>query len=138
MAGKTVAEESSAEERAERLWNVLRPAVVEAVRKNSPRAGIKFDEIEESSAAAGDALARLLMEEGVLSFPAATDAELEEAKQEALKKADPNLAARFKPEELRVVRMRQERTLKTMRGPVRCRREYLYFPDVNVGLFPPR
>jgi hypothetical protein len=126
------------EAKARRIMQALEPIVAEAVRNNSPRPGIKFDDIEANSAAAADAVARALMESAVLDFAPATDEEVEEAKREALKKAEPELASKFKPEELRVVRMKQERTLKTPRGPVRCRREYLHFPDLRVGLFPPR
>ena len=78
------------------------------------------------------------MEAGVLEFARATDEEVAEARTRALKEAKPELASKFKPEDLRLVRMKQDRTMKTKRGPVRCRREYLYFPDLAVGIFPPR
>ena len=130
--------ELSAEEKAERLWNALKPMVARAIEANNVRRGAKFNDIEANSAAVGDAVARLVMEANSLEFGRATDEEVAEARIEALKKADPELASRFKPEDLRLVRQMRERTLKTKRGPVRCRREYLYFPDLRVGLFPPR
>ncbi len=130
--------ELSAEEKAERLWRAIKPMVARAIEDNNVRRGAKFDDIEANSAAVGDALARVLMEATSLEFARATDEEADEARSEALKKADPELAAKFKPEDLRIVRQMRERTLKTERGPVRCRREYLYFPDLKVGIFPPR
>jgi hypothetical protein len=128
----------SAEEKAERLWNAIRPMVARAIEANDVRGGAKMNDIEANSAAAGDALARALMEAGVLEFGRATEEEVAEARSEALKRAAPEVASKFKPEDLRVVRQMRERTLRAKRGPVRCRREYLYFPDLAVGLFPPR
>ncbi len=130
--------EVSAEEKAERLWSAIKPMVARAIEKNNIRRGAKMNDIEANSAALGDALARLVMEMNSLEFGRATGEEVAEARSEALKKADPELASKFKPEDLRLVRQMRQRTLKTKRGPVRCRREYLYFPDLAVGLFPPR
>ncbi len=128
----------SAEEKAERLWSAIKPMVARAIEANNVRRGAKMNDIEANSAAVGDVVARALMETGVLDFGRATDEEVAEAKREALKKAEPEVASKFKPEDLRVVRQMRERTLRTKRGPVRCSREYLYFPDLAVGLFPPR
>ncbi len=128
----------SAEEKAERLLNAIKPMVAEAIAKNNIRGGAKFNDIEGNSAAAGDVVARALMEAASLEFGRATDEEVEGARREALAKAEPEVASKFKPEDLRVVRQMRERTLRTKRGPVRCRREHLYFPDLAVGLFPPR
>ncbi len=128
----------SAEEKAERLLNAIRPMVARAIEANNIRRGAKMSDIEANSAAAGDAVARALMEAGCLDFGRATDEEVEQAKREALKKAEPDVASKSKAEDLRVVRQMRERTLRTKRGPVRCRREYLYFPDLRVGLLPPR
>ncbi len=137
-AGGSELREVSAEEKAERLLRAIRPIVARAIEANNVRRGAKFNDIEANSAAAGDALARALMEAGVLEFGRASDEEVAEARAGALKKADPEVASKFKPEDLRVVRQMRERTLRAKRGPVRCRREYLYFPDLAVGLFPPR
>jgi hypothetical protein len=128
----------SAEEKAERLLRAIRPMVARAIEANNVRRGAKMSNIEANSAAVGDVLARALMEAGVLDFGRATDEEVAEARGEALKKADAEVAAKFRPKDLRVVRQMRERTLRTKRGPVRCSREYLYFPDLAVGLFPPR
>ena len=136
--GKSGLRGLSAEEKAERLLDALKPMVARAVTANNIRAGAKFNGIEANSAAVGDAVARALMEASALEFARATDEEVAEAREEALAKADPDLAAKFKPEDLRVVRQMKERALRTKRGPVRYKREYLHFPDLKVGLFPPR
>lgn len=130
--------QATVEQRVERLFAAMRPIITEAIRKNNPRSGIKFNDMEATSASAGDALARMLMEQGLLEFGRATDEEVAEAREAAVAKADPDVAAGRRPEDLKMTRMKQDRTLKTMRGPVRCRREYLYFPDLKVGVFPPR
>ncbi len=127
-----------AQDKTDRILSAIRPTVARAIEANNIRRGAKFNDIEGNSAAVGDALARLVMEANSLEFGRATDEEVAEARIEALKKADPELAAKFKPEDLRLVRQMRERTLHTKRGPVRCRREYLYFPDLKVGIFPPR
>jgi hypothetical protein len=63
---------------------------------------------------------------------------MEDARGEALKKADPVLTTGRKSEELRVKRIPgKERSVKTARGEVRYAREYVYFPDLKVGIFPP-
>lgn len=130
--------ELSAEEKAERLLNAVKPMVARAIENNNIRRGAKFNDIEANSAAVGDALARVMMEAAPLEFGRAGDEEVAEARTEALAKAKPELAAKFQPEDLRLVRQMRERKLRTKRGPVRCSREYLYFPDLKVGLFPPR
>lgn len=131
-------EDATLEQRFDRFVAAVRPIVMEAMKRNDPRSGIKFNDMEATSASAGDAVARMLMEEGLLRFGRATDGEVAEARRAAVAKALPELAAGQRPEDARMTRMEQVRTLKTMRGPVRCRREYLYFPDLAVGVFPPR
>ena len=131
-------QEISAEERADRLWNALRPMVAQAIEKNNIRRGAKFNDIEGNSAAVGDVVARALMEAAAVEFGRATDAEVEEARREALAQAAPELVEKLGGRRPRVVRDMRERTIRTARGPVRLRREYLYFPDLRVGIFPPR
>ncbi len=132
----------SVEEKAERVWSAIKPMVARAIEKNNIRGGAKLDDLEANSGAVGDALrralTRALMETGILEFARATDEEVAETRTQALKKAKLEVASKFKPEDLRVVQMNRVRTMKTKRGPVRCRREYLYFPDLAVGIFPPR
>ena len=131
-------EQLSAEEKAERLWNAVRPIVADAIKRNNIRRGAKMNDIEANSAAVGDLVARAPMEATSLEFGRATDQEVEEARREALAKAEPELVSRLGAKEPRLVRQMRGRTLKTERGPVRLRREHLYFPDLRVGLFPPR
>jgi hypothetical protein len=130
----------TAEDEADRIYQEMRPALVEMIEKNDPAvAALTFNDIEANSAAVGDLLAKLLMRRAIEKQPAATDEEIEQAKREAVKKADPNLASGRKPAELRTKRIPgRERGIKTARGEIRYAREYAYFPDLKVGVFPPR
>jgi hypothetical protein len=131
---------SSASKRADALYTKLKPHIIDMIEKNDPAvSGLDFNQIEANSAAVGDLLAKAAMLDALASQPPATDAEIAEARQEALKKADPNLAAEKKTGDLRMTRMQdRERGIKTARGEIRYAREYLYFPDLSVGIFPPR
>jgi hypothetical protein len=130
----------SASKRADALYTKLKPHIVEMIEKNDPAvAGLDFNQIEANSAAVGDLLAKAAMLEALASQPPVTDAEVGEARREALKKADPNLATGKKPGDLRMTRMQGKgRGIKTARGEIGYAREYLYFPDLKVGIFPPR
>ena len=140
MAGRCVAGLAGppAQDKTDRILSAIRPMVAEAIEKNNIRRGAKMNDIEANSAGVGDAIARALMEATSLEFGRATDEEVEEARREALAKAEPELVSKLGAKEPRLVRQMRERTLKTKRGPVRCRREHLYFPDLAVGIFPPR
>ncbi len=131
---------SSASKRADELCRKLKPHIVEMIEKNDPTvAGLDFNQIEANSAAVGDLLAKAAMLEALAAQPPASDAEIALARQEALKRADPNLAAGKRPEQLRMTRMqKKERGIKTARGEIRYARQYLHFPDLSVGVFPPR
>jgi hypothetical protein len=109
------------------------------VERNDPSVeNLSFDDIEANSAAAGDLLARAMMLRALARQPATTDAEVEAAQREALRKADPQLAADRSPGKLRMKRRRDRpRRLGTIRGEIAFPREYLYFPDLEVGVFPP-
>jgi hypothetical protein len=129
----------AAEDTADRIYREIKPRLIEMIERNDPAvAGLTFNDIEANSAAVGDLLAKLLMQRAVGKQPPPTDEEMEDARREALKKADPVLTTGRKPEELRVKRIPgKERSVKTARGEVRYAREYLYFPDLKVGIFPP-
>ncbi len=131
---------SSASKRADALCKRLKPHIIEMIEKNDPTvAGLDFNKIEANSAAVGDLLAKAAMLEALAAQPPATDAEVAEARREALKKADPNLSAGKKPGDLHMTRMQEKgRGIKTARGEIRYARQYLYFPDLSVGIFPPR
>ena len=132
-------EKKTAEEEADEVIRDIRPRLMEMIERNDPGvANLKFSDIEGNSAAVGDLLSKLLMQRALDKQPPASEEEAGEARREALRKADPNLAAGKKPEELHVIRMKgKECRLKTVRGEVRCSREYLYFPELRLGLFPP-
>jgi uncharacterized protein (UPF0218 family) len=125
--------------RAEALWQELRPQVATALEKMSPaQVGLTFDEIEAQSASVGDLIARVLMHEAVSRQAAVSEAEVERAKQAALSEAG-SLAGKLRAAALKVKRVRDKPcTLATVRGPVPLEREYLYFPELNTGVFPPR
>ena len=127
-------------EKAEAVLLKMKPVVAEMFEKLGPaNREVSFDEIESAGGARGDLLGRLLMQEVVAAQDTATDLEIEQARIEALKRAAPELSKKFKPSDLRLVRMRdKKRTLKTARGEVSLQREYLYFPDLKIGIFPPR
>ena len=129
----------AAEDAADRICLEIKPRLIEMIERNDPAvAGLTFNDIEATSAAVGDLLAKLLMQRAVEKQRAPTDKEIGDARREALKKADPILTTGKKPEELRVKRIAgKERAVKTARGEVRYAREYVYFPDLKVGVFPP-
>jgi hypothetical protein len=125
--------------RAEALWQELKPQVAAALEKMSPaQVGLTFDQIEAQSASVGDLIARVLMHNAVSRQPAMSEAEVERAKATALSQAG-SLAGKLCVQELKVKRVRDKScTLATVRGPVPLEREYLYFPELNTGIFPPR
>ena len=121
------------------LFEAIRPAVIEMVEKNDPSVeGLKFSDIEGNSAAAGDLLARLMMEQAVSVQPELTAEGIERARRraalvEGLPLNDPNV------EGVRTHRKgRKRKRIKTIRGEIEIEREYVHFPDLGSGLFPPR
>jgi Trk K+ transport system NAD-binding subunit len=129
--------QSTAEERAEALWKRMKPKVLEAVAKHSPeRTDLKFDEIESNSASVGDLVARMLMQEALKEQAATTQTDIERARESL---SDEARAVGKTPEQLRLTRIPDKPCeLGTVRGPVPHLREYLYFPELQRGLFPPR
>ena len=68
--------------RVRELFEAVRPAITEMVEKNDPSVeGLKFSDIEDNSAAAGDLLARLMMEQAVRIQPEPTAEEIERARR---------------------------------------------------------
>ena len=125
--------------RARDLCRELQPFLAEMIERHDPSVeGLTFDDIEANSAAAGDLLARLMMLRALAGQPRATEAEIEAARRAALRRADPGLATGKSPEGLRMKRRRDKpRRLGTIRGEIEFSREYLYFPDLKTGVFPP-
>ena len=123
--------------RVREILDAVRSAITEVVEKNDPSAeGLKFSDIEGNSAAAGDLLARMLMEQAVSIQPEPTAEEVERARRraelvEGLPLHDPNV------ETVRAHRKgRKRRSIKTIRGEIEIEREYVHFPDLGSGLFP--
>jgi len=129
--------ERTAEERVDALWVRMRAKVIEAVKKHSSqRTDLKFDEIESNSASIGDLMARMLIEEALKGQGKATEAEIEAARQSLAQEA---LAIGKTPDQLRMTRMpARDCEVGTVRGLVRHQCEYLYFPELKRGIFPPR
>lgn len=127
----------TAEERVDALWARMRVQVVEVVEKHSlERADLKFDEIESNSASVGDLIARLLIQEALKEQAAATATEIEAARQSLTEEAR---TVGKTPTQLRMTRIPDRKCeVGTVRGPVPHQREYLYFPELKRGVFPPR
>ena len=125
--------------RVRELFEAVRPAVTAMAEKNDPSVeGLSFSDIEANSAAAGDLLARLMMEQAVAVQPEPTAEEIERARRraelvEGLPLVESDTAG------VRAHRKGLKRKcLKTIRGEIEMEREYVYFPDLGSGLFPPR
>ena len=72
----------------------LVPALAELIENHDPCVkDLDFNQIEASSAAIGDVLARLLMQQAIAQRPAATESEVQTAYAQALKKAGVTPAA---------------------------------------------
>jgi hypothetical protein len=99
---------------------------------------LSFDDIEGNSAAAGDLVARAMMLRALARQAEPTKTEIAAARRDALRRADPDIAAGKSPGALKMKRRRDRpRRLGTIRGEIVFPREYLYFPDLKVGVFPP-
>jgi hypothetical protein len=127
----------SAEARAEALWHRIKPQVVAAMQKHSPeRKDLKFDELESNSAGVGDLVARALVQEGLQQQPGTSAADIAAVRESLSREA---AGVGKSPEKLRVTRIPDKTCeLATVRGPVPHSREYLYFPELETGIFPPR
>ena len=128
---------SPMQDRAEAFWRRVKPQVLEVLERHCPeRTDLKFDEIESNSASVGDLIARMLMQEALKQQAAASDAEISAARQELAQQA---AGIGKSPEDLRLTRIPDKPCeLSTLRGPVPLTREYLYFPELKTGVFPPR
>lgn len=126
--------------KAEELCKKMLPQIAEAFERHGPsRTDLKFAEIEANSAAVGDAMARMLMHEALkMQAPPRPD-EVSAARQEALATAPPDVATGLTAQDLRLTHIPDKPCeLHTARGPVPYAREYLYFPQAQTGIFPPR
>jgi hypothetical protein len=130
----------AAKRRAKTLCAKLEPLLAEAIERNDPAVqGLSFDDIEANSASAGDAVSRYLMVEALLAQPSPTEEEIAEARRTVLKDAGSDRAIEKSADKLRMTTQnRKRRRLRTVRGEIEYERDYLYFPELGRGIFPPR
>jgi hypothetical protein len=99
------------------------------IDRNDPSvAGLTFSDIEANSAAVGDLLAKLMMLRALAEQPPATDEEVAAIRRKVRKSADPAMTRQ----------KGKRRRIKTVRGEITFERDYLHFPELGTGLFPPR
>lgn len=124
---------------AEALMLELKPTLAEMIERNDPAVkNLNFNDIEANAAAVGDLLAKLMMLRAVKQQPPATAGEEAAAREAAVRKAQPQRGVQRKPAELQMTRIPDRpRKLKTARGEIAFSREYLYFPELKTGVFPP-
>lgn len=127
---------TTAEQQADELLTSIRPLVVEMIERFGPEhRDITFSQIESDAASRGDLLARELMKRVLARQGQATGSEVQAARASVSAAAETKGAA----EPTRMTRMPDKpRRLKTIRGEIDYCREYLYFPDAQSGVFPPR
>jgi hypothetical protein len=127
-------------QQADQLWARLKPLVAAALQHNSAiNQGVKFDDIEARSVSVGDLLARLLMETSLTAQAAGQAGQAEQTAREAVREKAAAQPVPADPASLQITRMKaRPAVVKTARGEVRYRRDYLYFPELHSGVFPPR
>ena len=123
---------------AEALMQELKPALARMIERNDPTIkGLSFNDIEGNAAAAGDLLAKLMMVRALERQGPLTVAEEQAAREEAWAKADPDKRTR-PAADLQMTRIpKRRRKLKTARGEITFARDYLHFPELGTGVFPP-
>lgn len=124
-----VNESQSAEQKADAFLSRFRPAIVEMIKRyDASNRAVRFDDIEADAASRGDSVARELMLLMLKQQGQATPAEIEHARS----------SARSPSERANMTRIYgKPRKLKTVRGEIEYKRDYLYFPDDRKGIFPP-
>lgn len=126
--------------RADEIYARLKPHLAEMIDRNDPSvAGLTFSDIEANSAATGDLLAKLMMLRALAEQPPATDEEVAAIRRKVRKGADPDRAPHKTAPMLNMTRQKgKRRRIKTVRGEITFERDYLHFPELGTGLFPPR
>jgi hypothetical protein len=122
---------------AEALMQELKPALAEMIERCDPAIqGLSFNDIEGHAAAAGDLLAKLMMVRTLEQQAEVTVAEEKAARELAVQKA--GLQGSCDAAQLQMTHAgKRRRKLKTARGEITFSREYLYFPELKAGIFPP-
>ena len=125
---------------ADELFADLKPHLADMIDNNDPSVlDLTFSDIEANSAAVGDLLAKLMMLRALAEQPPATDEELAAMRRKVRKSADPDKAAHKTAAALNMTRQKgKRRKIKTVRGEITFERDYLHFPELGSGLFPPR
>lgn len=128
--GVSITSESlSPEQRADELLSQFKPCVVEMIKRyEASNRAVRFDDIEADAARRGDLLARELMLCMLKQQGRATPGEVERVRAEVAEVC-PGLNMTRIPD--------KPRTLKTVRGEIEYKREYLHFPQAGKGVFPP-
>jgi hypothetical protein len=120
----------SAEQQADVFLSQFKPCIVEMIQRyDASNRAVRFDDIEADAASRGDSVARELMLLMLKRQGKATPTEIEQARSSAGPSSERSNMTRIygKP-----------RKLKTVRGAIEYKRDYLYFPDAHKGIFPPR
>lgn len=117
----------------------LVPILAEMIEQRDPCVeGLDFNQIEANSAAIGDCLARALMQRALHRQADAKPMDEQAARRLALERSSPKLRSQLRAEDLQIKRIKdRRRKLKTARGEVEFGRTYLYFPELQSGIFPP-
>ena len=125
---------------AESIWNRLKPMVVDALQRNSAiNQGVKFDDIEARSCSVGDLVARVLMETAAENQAAEIAGQAAAIARQAVSEKAKTEGVTVAPSALHVTCMKDRTArLKTARGEIEYQRDYLYFPELKSGVFPPR
>jgi hypothetical protein len=139
MEPKQLQPSAAALAEAEALMQDLKPALAEMIERCDPAVqNLSFNDIEGHAAAVGDLLAKLSMVRLLERQPAITPTEERVAREVAFHKAGPDKQTR-PPADLQMTHIpKRRRKLKTVRGEITFARDYLYFPELETGVFPPR
>jgi hypothetical protein len=123
---------------AEALMQELKPTLARMIERSDPAVQkLNFNDLEGNAAATGDLLAKLMLVRGLERQPPITPAEEQAAREAALCKVAPQKQKRA-PADLQMTRIpKHRRKLKTARGEITFARDYLYFPELGTGVFPP-
>lgn len=136
---KTIGTSASAEEKAEQVLLRMKPLLMEMIKRyDSSNRAVTLSDIEADAASRGDLLAKELIKLTLKQQDKATEQEIEEARHLAMAQANSECTNSLQADELCLTRIPgKERTLKTARGEIQYAREYLYFPELGSGVFPP-
>jgi len=123
---------------AEALMQELKPTLARMIERSDPAvANLTFNDIEGNAGAVGDLLAKLMMVRMLEKQPPLTAPEEQAARKAAFHKAAPDKQNRA-PADLQMTRIpKRRRKLKTARGEITFERDYLHFPELETGIFPP-